>query len=141
MLNAIVETYSTVQKGRKKTKNVLMETTVCDKEEGDHKKPKAARRHLSLIILSRLFWSQRLHFDHYNWMKSHNQMFDDCCIFWPAFWCCSLQTMVQIFTFNICHAEKLKNAKKQQIRSKICQKNRFLTLHHNASFILIYLDR
>ena len=39
MLNAIVETYSTVQKGRKKTKNVLMETTVCDKEEGDHEKP------------------------------------------------------------------------------------------------------
>ena len=37
-----------------------------------------------------------------------------CCIFWPAFVCCTLWMLVEIFVFNLFFAKKLKNAKMQK---------------------------
>ena len=50
--------------------------------------------------------------------------FADCCIFWPAFGCCALQTLVDIFIlmfFTSKSLKKLEKQKKQQICSIILQ--------------------
>ena len=46
-----------------------------------------------------------------------------CCIFWPAFGCCALQTLDEIVIFSVFNGKKLK---KQEIWSKILRKTRFL---------------
>ena len=38
----------------------------------------------------------------------------NCCIFWPAFGCCSLQSLVKILFFNIFCARKLKKWKESK---------------------------
>ena len=44
--------------------------------------------------------------------KLFSNVFVACCIFWPAFGCSAIQTLVKISFLNVFHAEKLKKGKK-----------------------------
>ena len=58
-----------------------------------------------------------------------------CCIFWPAFWCCTPQTLVKIFIFSIFCVKKLKKFKKITNLVQNLVKNQFLSLHQNAGWV------
>ena len=61
-----------------------------------------------------------------------------CCIFWPAFGCCPLQTLVETVIFSIFNDKKLKKAKNFR---KILQKSCFLSLHQNAGRLFYSLKK
>ena len=50
-------------------------------------------------------------------MFKHRHLYlnNTCCIFWPAFGCCALQTLIEIVIFNVFSAKKLKKARKLQL--------------------------
>ena len=74
-----------------------------------------------------------LKYNNYKWKVSFEELSIEisnhliwvCCIFQPAFGCCTIQMLVKIVLFGVFCSKKLKNAKKLQIWSKIWQKMDF----------------
>ena len=68
----------------------------------------------------------------------------DCCIFWPAFWCCTISALFEIFfscvfcTFKILVQKLWKWGKKESF-TKSCENPKFCVLHlrnHKPNSIL-----
>ena len=71
---------------------------------------------------------------HWSGFKVANQQKNKKCllIFWPAFGCCALQTIIKICFFNDFHAKSWKTNKMQENLSKILPKNVFYCLNTNV---------
>ena len=82
------------------------------------KMPRLLKRDLFINLSNNFCYTDWLFFSLFN------SFVIGCCIFWPAFGCCTLQTQVVICYFNAFCAKKLKKRKKRyKYWNKIFKKN------------------